>query len=716
MKKKLMTYLITLASLLGFTSALNLHAAATLTNSRPANGSLVISWSSRGTLETATQLTGPWLAITNATNPYTNAITTGAKFFRLNQTVDATTLHKKVLCGYQGWFRCPGDGGSQWIHWSRSSSTIASNTLTFEMWPDMSEYTHAYPAPGFTYPDGSQAYLFSSQDQQTVDRHFDWMQDYGLDGVWASRFVVGVANHPTNVLDHVRKAANRTGRTFALAYDLSGQSTNTLFSQLTNDWRWLVDNLHITDDPRYLHHNGKPVLMIWGFFPERFSTNLANQIIDYFKNDPAYGVTLVGGGAWWWQSETAPGWSNVFRRFDVYSPWNVGNVSLDGTNMWASTAYWTQDKVAADAAGILYLPVIYPGFSWDNLQQLPPGTSLFPRHGGEFLWRQFNAAGNLGLDMAFVAMFDEVDEGTAIFKVSNTPPTQGHFVTYDGFPSDWYLRLTAEGSKILAGENPNTATIPISPLPPLPPLAVSLSATPTNASGPPVTVQFTAQASGGTPAPVPFDTTDDHLGTVTAAGENYGLNGNFELAANAFDNTLTKWLDFAGSNPATRASWIQYQYPGGLARVVTNYTITSANDAPERDPANWAMLGSNDGGTNWATLDTQINQVFTDRYQTRAFSLASPAAYNIYRLRIDSVANAPAAVALQLAEIQLLGTQKYTYWWSFGDGTTASAQQIGAPFQQQHTYTNNGNYTVVLGVTYGDYRGTNSIQIHIGPP
>src|SRR6185503_4907753 len=132
-----------------------------------------------------------------------------------------------------------------------------------------------------------------------------------------------------------------------------------------------------------------------------------------------------------------------------------------------------------------------------------------------------------------------------------------------------------------------TATIPISPFPPL---AVSLSATPTNASGPPVTVQFTAQASGGTPAPVPFDTTDDHLGTVTAAGENNGLNGNFELAANAFDNTLAKWLDFADNDPANRASWIQYQYPSGLARGVTNYTISSANDAAERDPANWALL------------------------------------------------------------------------------------------------------------------------------
>ena len=109
------------------------------------------------------------------------------------------------------------------------------------------------------------------------------MQDYGIDGVWLSRFVVGVANHPTNVLINVRNAANRTGRTFALEYDLSGQPTNTVFSQLTNDWRWLVDNLHITQDPRYLHHNGKPVLMIWGFFADRFSTNLAHQIIDFFK-------------------------------------------------------------------------------------------------------------------------------------------------------------------------------------------------------------------------------------------------------------------------------------------------------------------------------------------------------------------------------------------------------------------------------------------------
>jgi hypothetical protein len=452
------------AALVFCLSSIRAEAAALLTNSLSARREAVISWNSRGALETAVQLSGPWLTISNAASPYTNQITANSQFFRLNQTVDTTSLHKKVLCGYQGWFRCPGDGGSQWIHWSRSTSTIASNTLTFEMWPDMTEYTNKYPAGNFTYPGGAQAYLFSSQNQQTVDRHFDWMLDYGIDGVFVQRFVVGVSSHPTNVLNAARKAANRTGRTFAITYDMSGQATNTLFSQLTNDWIWLANNTHITQDPRYLHHNGKPVLMIWGFFADRFSTNLAHQIIDFFKTNATYGVTLLGGGEWWWRTETSPGWASVFRRFDVYSPWNVGNYSVDGLgNKYASTAYWSQDLVETAKAGMLYLPVIYPGFSWDNLQQLAPGTSKISRLGGNFFWRQFYDAANLGLDMACVAMFDEVDEGTAIFKVSNTPPTQAYFVTYEGMPADWYMRLAAEGTKVLTGERRNTATIPISP-------------------------------------------------------------------------------------------------------------------------------------------------------------------------------------------------------------------------------------------------------------
>src|SRR4051795_3866905 len=92
-----------LAGLLAFFGPVPVILAGVyLTNSVPANGKMVLSWSSRGTLERADQLTGPWTAVTNSC-PYTNQIAPNARYFRLNQTVDATTLHKKVLCGYQGW-------------------------------------------------------------------------------------------------------------------------------------------------------------------------------------------------------------------------------------------------------------------------------------------------------------------------------------------------------------------------------------------------------------------------------------------------------------------------------------------------------------------------------------------------------------------------------------------------------------------------------------
>ncbi|MCX6924174.1 MAG: hypothetical protein NT154_13330 [Verrucomicrobia bacterium] len=113
--------------------------------------------------------------------------------------------------------------------------------------------------------------------------------------------------------------------------------------------------------------------------------------------------------------------------------------------------------------GMLWLPVIYSGFSWDNLKKLPPGRSLIPRCGGKFLWEQFHALSKLGVDSVCVAMFDEVDEGTAIFKVTNTPPTQGHYVTYEGFPSDWYLRLVGEGTRMLREKRVVPREVPIQP-------------------------------------------------------------------------------------------------------------------------------------------------------------------------------------------------------------------------------------------------------------
>jgi len=244
----------------------------------------------------------------------------------------------------------------------------------------------------------------------------------------------------------------------------------------------------------------------------------------------------------------------------------------------------------------------------------------------------------------------------------------------------------------------------------LPPLTVTLTATPNKGSNAPLTVQFTGQGSGAPTNTGPSDTTDDHQGTVTAQGDNPPN----EAATNAFDDNLaSKWLDFANAYPSTRSSWIQYQYPNGSQRVVTSYSITSGNDAssyPERNPMNWHLLGSNNNGTNWTTLDVKSNQVFTASEQTLYWNITNATAYNIYRLQIDSVSDPPAANSMQLDEIQLIGTTAYTYWWSFGDGATSTLQN------PQHTYTNAGDYLVTLAVSYGIYTGTNTTLISIGTP
>ena len=381
--------------------------------------------------------------------------------------VAAATLRHKVICGYQGWFRCPGDAAdSGWRHWSRNAKKLTPETLTVEMWPDVSELTadEKFAAPGFTFPNGKPAHLFSSTHPATVERHFRWMRDYGIDGAFLQRFLVELGDPSTDtVLDHVRAAAEKTGRVYAICYDLSGAPSDTLYDRITSDWKRLVDEKKVTKDARYLHHDGKPVVFVWGLYSDRFGSQLANKIIDFFKGDTRYSATLVGGCQWHWRTETDAGWAKAFRRFDVISPWNVGNTTTENGKKYAATGYWKDDITDAKKAGVAYLPVVYPGFAWTNLKGKDAAKSTIPRLGGEFFWRQFVTAADLGVEMAYVAMFDEVDEGTAVFKVTNAPPKEGTFATYEGLPADWYLRLTGEGAKVIRGEMKGRAALPIKP-------------------------------------------------------------------------------------------------------------------------------------------------------------------------------------------------------------------------------------------------------------
>jgi predicted alpha-1,2-mannosidase len=132
---------------------------------------------------------------------------------------------------------------------------------------------------------------------------------------------------------------------------------------------------------------------------------------------------------------------------------------------------------------------------------------------------------------------------------------------------------------------------------------------------------------------------------VTASAEN----APGEVAANLADaNPDTKWLAFAG------AGWVRYQL-SAPAKVVT-YTLTSANDAAERDPKNFTLQGSTDG-TTWTDLDTRSDIDFPARFAKRSFDVATPGTYTYYRLDVTAVHSGG---IVQLAD------------WDISDGSTGT--------------------------------------------
>ncbi|MDG3003418.1 hypothetical protein [Paludisphaera mucosa] len=391
--------------------------------------------------------------------------------------VDASTIRGKVFCGYQGWFRCPGDAdGGGWVHWSRRVDRLDEQDLTFEMWPDVAELggEATSAAPGFVLPDGKPSRLFSAATPRTVLRHFEWMRTYGIDGAFLQHFFVDLPGGPfadreasrRRVLESVAKAAEKTGRGWAISFDLAGMPADAIFDLLTTEWRRLVAE-RVVERPGYLHEAGKPVVQVWGFYRDNASNRMtpswADRLIDFFKAEGPLQAYLMGGGDWNWREAPAD-WRAFVLRFDAYSPWNIGNWSRDEDGLvHASTGWWRDDKALCEAHGVFWLPVVYPGFGWDNLTRRPSGSSSIPGRGGAFYWKQFHQLAGLGASSACVAMFDEVDEGTAVYKVTNEPPRPGRFLTFEGLPSDWYNRLTGEGAKVVRGERTSQAAIPIPP-------------------------------------------------------------------------------------------------------------------------------------------------------------------------------------------------------------------------------------------------------------
>jgi chitodextrinase len=371
----------------------------------------------------------------------------------------------KVTVGYQGWFACIGDGApiNAWWHYSSNASQPPSpSNTTIVAWPDVRDYTKTYQTAYANLGNGQPATLFSSYDQQTVDTHFQWLQQNNIDVAALQRFNPVGGEGPTRdaMAVKVRSAAETHGRKFYIMYDVSDWAN--MQSEIKTDWTNKM-KAH-TASPAYAVQNGKPVVCIWGFgFNDNqrpFDAASCLDVVNWFK---AQGCYVIGGVPTWWRTgdrDSRPGFIDVYHAFHMLSPWmvgRIGNVS-DADNFYNVAT--VPDLAECTTYGIDYQPCVLPG-----------AVLLRQRAHGDFMWRQFYNMVRAGVGSIYISMFDEYNEGNQIAKTAETQawvPTNSGFLALDedgtACSSDYYLRLTGDGGKMLKGQIALTATRPTQPV------------------------------------------------------------------------------------------------------------------------------------------------------------------------------------------------------------------------------------------------------------
>jgi len=158
-----------------------------------------------------------------------------------------------------------------------------------------------------------------------------------------------------------------------------------------------------------------------------------------------------------------------------------------------------------------------------------------------------------------------------------------------------------------------------------------------------------------------------------------------EGASKAIDgDPATKYLNFDETNTGFTVT------PKGGPSVITAISLTTANDAPERDPATWRVLGSNNG-TDYEVIASGSMLPSTDRGRTVTFEFSNTKSYTSYRVLFPLVVNAVSANSMQIADVALLSADLG------GDASRALNGFFGLPYRYV-----NGNFWVTDSVNAVD--------------
>ena len=457
---------------------------------------------------------------------------------------------------------------------------------------------------------------YDQDNASVISQHYDWARYAGIDffvcSYWGRNRDENdiIQNRMFNNPDigDIKLCVFLEPRLTPAGNDEDHPENDVTVGEMTTEMNYLCDNYF--NRPGYLYIDGKPVIFI---YVTRAMTNAELTLcIDTFRaaaTGKGYDIYIAGDEVW-----KAPGGSSASRvsqmdaitNYDVYGNNSSTPFVTDAVlNTWQTrNAQWE----TLSGNNIDFIPAISPGYNdrsvrGDLISSHWPCSRKLNNESNEFGSLFTGMIDRLvpGVEMIMINSWNEWHEDTQIEPTTVAAPTN----LDDGLTTSYYAGWYTEG---VYHEGYGMRYLDI------------------------LRDQFVLEEIA--------------IG-ASAAGE-YPPN---ETADKAFDsNTGTKWLDFSPTG-----SWIQWRYAGSITPTVKEYAITSANDIPARDPMDWDLLGSNDGGDTWDILDSRTGETFTSRFQRRSFFVSSPGGYNIYRLDITAVYDVATADAVQLAELELPG-------------------------------------------------------------
>lgn len=383
---------------------------------------------------------------------------------------EANDLIGRSVAGYQLWF----GGADWWGHWSPTEAAPSDTNYRTEMFPDCAEYPpEALSDTAFSpYPDGTPVRLYASKSPATIDTHFRWLKEYGIDGVGVQRFFGATRAEYAerdDFLAEIMRAAECHERLVYMMYDTSGYGGGgeQALARMKADVEVNVEPRMLASSA-YAHAHGKPVMCIWGLSPlegKRYPP--ADEALELVRWLKERGYFVIGGlpdNSW---AEETGDYAAVYAALDMISPWTPGRFREE------TLAAWVEDHLARDleyvhAHGQEYQPVLHAGFAWSNFRNSGDPNAT-PRLAGRFLWEQAKRYAAAGVRQAYFAMLDEYDEGTALLKAAPDsfalPNGTPYFQTLsaDGFwlSSDFYLRLGGAVAQTLRGDCAVSEDVPV---------------------------------------------------------------------------------------------------------------------------------------------------------------------------------------------------------------------------------------------------------------